>query len=344
MKYSIGYKLPDARDCLPQIVSDYRKAVAEVYFALPGESSGRLPLGLEEGWNLSDAENVLRGELAEISQMKVACVILFNSSCYGAQAQSSGLEDNICRKIENLLQDKIYLVAVTTTSPFIAGAIRTRFPELEIRGSVNMRVGSIEAMEYLSDCFDAFYMQREYNRDIEYIRKLKNWCNANSRKLLLLANSGCLRFCSFQNFHDNLVAHEIDQRQDGGTGRVPAPCWRYLEEERNRWQILRNTWIRPEDIHHYDDFFPIVKLATRMHDNPRKVIASYASRNYNGNLLELMEPSYIPLFGDSIVDNKLFPSGWFETTSQCSSSCSSCKYCESVFQIVCRPLRKHSHT
>ncbi len=334
MKFSIGYRLPDARDCLPQIVSDYSEAVSEVYFAMPGDSSGRLPLGLEEDWSISEADSVLRGELVEISEMGTVCVVLFNASCYGAEAQSAGLEDNVCRKVEGLLHEKIRLSAVTTTSPFIAQVLKRRFPGLEIRASVNMRVGSVEAMEYLSACFDAFYMQRDYNRNLKHVGILKGWCDSNGRKLLLLANSGCLKFCPFQSFHDNLVAHEVEQRHGDGTAGFPAPCWKHLADARNRWQVLRNTWIRPEDIHHYEDLFPTAKLATRMHDNPRKVIAAYAAGNYKGNLLELMEPSYVPLFGDAVIDNSLFPSGWFERTSNCSSDCNSCKYCESVFRTV----------
>ena len=63
-------------------------------------------------------------------------------------------------------------------------------------------------MKYLEKDFCGFYMKRELNRDFEMIEKLHGWCKENGKKFYLLANSGCLNFCSAHNFHDNLVAHE----------------------------------------------------------------------------------------------------------------------------------------
>lgn len=94
----------------------------------------------------------------------------------------------------------------------------------------------------------------------------------------------------------------------------------------------------PEDLHNYENLFLTVKLATRMHDNPRKVIAAYTSGNYKGNLLDLMEPGYAPIFGNTIIDNKLFPEDWFTMTSHCSSNCDDYQYCKRIYQTVCRNI------
>jgi collagenase-like PrtC family protease len=182
---------------------------------------------------------------------------------------------------------------------------------------------------------DGYYMQREFNRDSERIEQIKAWCDENGKGLHMLANSGCLKDCSFQSFHDNLVAHEAGLRQRQNTlRRYPAYCWEYLTEPAHWVAILQNTWIRPEDIHHYDQWFTMAKLATRMHANPRKVVSAYARGRFSGNLLDLMEPGYGPLFAGMVFDNTRFPADWYERTTQCDKQCQRCGYCQTVLERV----------
>ena len=88
------------------------------------------------------------------------------------------------------IQCNFGLASVTTTSPLIAKFIKNNFENIEVRASVHMEIGTIPAMEYISDYFDSYYMKREYNRDFDRIKELKNWCGKNSKKLFILANSG----------------------------------------------------------------------------------------------------------------------------------------------------------
>jgi len=277
MRLSIGYQLPDEEDSLLEIVRDYREQIAEVYFALPGHASGRSPVGLAGGKQDPEAAEVLMAELAALAGMGVDLVLLMNAACYGddaiSQAFAAGIRETLVR-----LQEALPLAAVTTTSPFVARVIKESFPGLETRASVNMRVGTVKGMEYLADVFDGFCMQREYNRDPERIAELKAWCDARGKLLYFLANSGCMRHCSWQSFHDSLVAHEagVSARENVRLG-YPSPCWEFMAKRENWAAYLQNTWVRPEDLHHYEEWFPMAKLATRMHANPRRVVAAYAT-------------------------------------------------------------------
>ncbi len=89
----------------------------------------------------------------------------------------------------------------------------------------------------------------------------------------------------------------------------------------------------PEDLHYYDNIFPVVKLATRQHSHPRMVFDAYTSRRFNGNLLNLMEASFAPIFAPYYIDNSLFPDDWFINSSKCTT-CNNCKYCEKVLKQV----------
>ena len=98
--------------------------------------------------------------------------------------------------------------------------------------------------------------------------------------------------------------------------------------------LLENTWIRPEDIHHYEGLFDTVKLATRMHSHPGLVIEAYTRGSYYGNTLDLFEPGFGRALMPWIIDNKAFPEDWFERTTQCGKNCSSCGYCKTVLNRV----------
>jgi collagenase-like PrtC family protease len=85
---------------------------------------------------------------------------------------------NLVRSVIAHLQESSGLDLVTTTSLAIAKTVKEDFPGVEVRASVNMRLGTVKAMEYVATLFDSFYVQREYNRDLERIGELKQWAMA----------------------------------------------------------------------------------------------------------------------------------------------------------------------
>ncbi|MCK5803968.1 MAG: hypothetical protein KAI66_14115, partial [Lentisphaeria bacterium] len=298
------------------------------------EPSGRSPVGLNDGWTIEEASKVMATELTALAEEGVALVLLLNAACYGDMAGSRELSKRAVSITRELL-DQCGLQAVTTTSPFIACEIKKASLPVEVRASVNMRLGSIKAMEYLADSFDGYYLLREWNRCPEKIREIRAWCDERGKRLHALANSGCLRDCAFQSFHDNIVAHEAGvARQDNIPQQFPAPCWELVSQRENWRLVLQNTWLRPEDLHHVSGYFDTVKLATRLHSHPRRVIGAYARQSFRGNLLDLMEPGYGPLFQGCVIDNEKFPDDWFERTSTCGFQCHACDYCEQILACV----------
>jgi hypothetical protein len=334
MRFAIGYQLPGDYGSIVDVVAAYPGAVAELYFALPADSSGRIPLGLDGGWSVAEAWEIMASELSELARQGVQAVLLLNSSCYGAQAMSFALEERVRRAVA-WVERFAPLSAVTTCSLAIARQLKREFPGLRLRASVNMRVGSVAAMEHLADSFDAYYLKRELNRSPAQISALKAWCVAHGKELHLLANSGCLYDCAYQSFHDNLVAHEAEaQQQRGRALAYPAPCWEFLERPA-RWPwVLRNCWIRPEDLHHYEAWFATVKLATRVHPRPQRVLGAYARGRYRGNILDLLEPGYAALPGMPYLDNGRFPGDWYERTADCGHDCENCPTCDEVFRLI----------
>ncbi len=335
MKFAVGYQLPEEdEEPLVDIVRDFRPQIDEVYFPWLDMPSGRSPMTAANGLVDWEGQHRLEQDLAAFKEMGVKLDLLFNAACYGRYGVSRYLANLVCSTIAHL-QEVAGLDGVTTTSPMIANTVKENFPDLEVRASVNMRIGTVKGMQYMSDRFDSFSMQREYNRDLERIAELKGWCDSHGKGLYMLANSGCLNFCSAQTFHDNLVAHESEVSEMVSMSDMrPAHCWDYYRDTDNWVTFLQNSWVRPEDVSHYEAQFSVLKLATRMHANPRQVVEAYCTGQFDGNLLDLLEPGHGPVFAPYVIDNSRFPPDWFHRTTSCDKGCHRCDYCASVLKEV----------
>lgn len=336
MKFSVGYQLREQdEETFLSIIESYKDHIAEVYFPWLDIPSGRGSLTNNEGYICWEAQNILVNDLKAIKSMGIKLDLLLNGNCYGADSMSVTLSNKILSVLEYLKSMDCEVDVVTTASPAIAFMVKKHFPDLEVRASVNMRIGTVKGMEYAKHLFDSFYICRDFNRDLTRIKELKTWADTNGKALYILANSGCMRECSFQTFHDNLVAHNENVMQTKNIkGFLPYACWNYLKDRKNWVSILQNTWIRPEDVHHYEPYISMMKLATRMHVLPKMVVDAYAKSEFRGNLLDLLEPGFGPALAPYVLDNDKFPADWFEQTSRCNKKCEQCHYCKSVLQQI----------
>lgn len=345
MTFSVGYQLSEpGEERFPDLIRGHVGHVAEVYFPWVGHPSGRSPIGLEGGRVSPEALRRFEEDLAAIRGMGVRLDVLFNANCYGALAMSRALETEVGAVLDRLDAVAGGADAVTTTSPAVAFMVHGLRPGLEVRASVNMRIGSIQGMSQAAGLFDGFYVRRDVNRDLDRLRELKEWADGSGKRLYFLANSGCLRDCAGQTFHDNLVAHETEAAAaENVPGFLPYVCWSLLAD-RSSWPcLLQAAWVRPEDLHHYDGLFGMAKLATRLHERPHIVLDAYVTRRYSGNLLDLFEPGFSRALAPWVIDNRRFPDDWFQRTSSCGGRCHRCSYCGEVLSRVLVDVRQARH-
>ena len=343
MKFALGYRRPENGEPFTDIVSDYRESIDEVFFPWVGIASGRPVYGVSGGKADEEARRVLEDDLRCLRSDGVRLDLLLNGNCYGERAVSRAFENEVLEVLEHLDSIGCRPQIVTTASFFVARTLKTHCPDIEVRASVNMRIGTIQAMEYASDYFDSFYIQRDIQRNIENVRRFHNWCSDNGKKLGMLANSGCLRFCPSQTFHDNLLAHSAGAEElENVSEWNPHLCHNLYASRENYANILKSTWIRPENMHLYEGLADIVKLATRQHSNPRAVIDAYSRGRCYGNLLELFEPGYAYAFSPYCIDNRAFPKDWSEHVTRCPGDCTLCNYCDTVLPQVLKKCNFNS--
>ena len=315
-------------------------AVKEVYFPWVDEPSGRPKLGFEEEDDPDELAAALKRDLTRLRNAGIKLDLLLNANCYGAEAMSNALAKHVEDIFEKLDSWGCKPEICTVASPFVARTVKTIAPDVEVRASVNMRLTTLQAFRYLAPLFDSYYLGRDVQRNLETVKRFSDWCHANGKKLCILANSGCLRNCPWQTYHDNLIAHSDDAMKASNVrGWNPHLCWTLYKDSKNFAEILKATWVRPEDIGRYDGLVDVVKLATRQHANPDMVISAYERGTFEGNLLDLFEPGFSPAFFPFFIDSAAFPPDWFEKTSACSRECTECGYCEKVLAECMKELQ-----
>ena len=96
--------------------------------------------------------------------------------------------------------------------------------------------------------------------------------------------------------------------------------------------LAKSNFIRPEDVHYYEDLCDGMKLATRTNFNPLAVVSAYFSGKWCGNLLDLTEPAHSEVFLPQIIDNRKIPADHIQKRFACDKVCEKCSYCRSVLE------------
>ena len=304
--------------------------IKEVFFAWPGVLSCRPAPEFTP-----EVRARLLDDLHWARRNGIELDTLFNCNCYGDHAVSPELEDLVMRTLGEMDREGLSPEIVTTTSPFVMTVLRRCHPEVKIRLSVNMRVHGTVGYESMLELFDMFYITRERQRDLGYLEECSAWAKAHGKGMGMQVNSGCLRQCPFQTFHDNMHGHnriaqsEVGRKYDFSVFRCATNYARGNYEE-----FLRSTWLRPEDLPRYEPFVDYVKLATRRHPDPVAILDAYANYSFDGDLAKLMDP--VPKLPRQF-DNRRFDASplWTEVLS-CphANDCRHCGRCTRLMSEV----------
>ena len=337
MKYIVGYPIREDRTFLQSLVT-HKDHISEVYFSWGDTPNGRSALSANEGLTAFEAQQRQADDLRFLAENGLHFNLLFNANCYGRDAQSRAFFNRIGDLVD-YVQRTYGLASVTTASPLIAKFIKANFECIDVRASVNMEIGTVEGLSYVANYFDSFYVKREYNRDQRQLLRLRKWCDEKGKQMYLLANSGCLNYCSAHNFHDNLVAHEAEIATMDNGYQFGGVCWDFLKDPKNaeKW-LQRTNFIRPEDITLYEELVPAVKLATRVNATPRRILEAYVSERYCGSIMELLEPNHSGILYPRYIENANFDKDFAPCVMTCSKNCETCSFCADTMQKACVTL------
>ena len=312
---------------------EFLPRIKEVFFAWPGVKASR-PM---DAWTPTRRKQLLN-DLRWARAHGIELDAIFNANCYGDIAISETLADHVTEVLREMDALGLFPEHLTTTSPFIATVVRARFPSVKIRLSINMDIENEIALSYMGELYDAFYVGRNKHRQIDYVSRIAAWAHARGKTVGLQANVGCLRDCPFHQFHNNLHGHDRLGQSAAGEkfGFSVFRC--KTNYARGRYEdFLRAIWIRPEDLPRYEKHVDVIKLATRRHPAPEKIIRAYATYDYAGDLAEIMDPCFT--FPMAIENRALGASPLWPKVRDCPDAghCRDCGACRALLKACSRP-------
>ena len=307
--------------------------IREVFFAWPGVTASRP----DEAWTRERRAQII-SDLAWARKNGVELDTIFNANCYGDIAMSPALADHVSEKFAEMDACGLFPEHLTTTSPFIATVVRQRFPSVKIRLSVNTDITTENALGYMTELFDSFYIGLNEHRRLDDVRRMSDWARAHGKVACLYVNSGCLRNCPFHQFHNNLHGHNRMRQSEAGSTFDFSVFRCRTNYERGRFEdFIRGLWIRPEELAVYEPFVGVVKLATRRHPDPEAVIKAYATYSYHGDLAALTDPFF--RFPTTIDNDALGASPLWPAVRDCADAnhCRDCGRCATLLKDVAKP-------
>jgi len=332
-KFAIGHFLTKNKDdpaSFAELARRFAPRLREVYFPWPGLTNGRPHID-----TLPDEEERITDDLKYCRKHGMKLDLLANATCYGETACTEEQRLQITGIIRRLDELGLYPEIITTTSPYIAKICKLNFPDIEVRASVNMRLRNTLGLQYLAPLFDSYYIFRDVQRDLPTFHMMANWCKENGKKLCMLANSGCVRNCPWQVFHEiHHMHHYSDIFKEMYNQKLWFVCYDLYAQKKHFVEFLRCSWIRPEDIHVFEPELETIKLATRRTDYAFEIVEAYLNGSYDGNLLHLTEPYQGRGFRPHRIDNKSFPADWITSgiAGKCADNCTHCGKCEKILE------------
>lgn len=230
--------------------------------------------------NLKEAINLTHKLGAEFNY-------LFNAPC-SANAEKENA-DLIIYEVRKLLED--YPVdMITVANPFVLKLLKENFPKMKYSVSVISKVDCLEKInEYIQ--LGANEITLDYNIYRNF-PKLKQIIEETNIGYQLIVNDGYLFNCPWAGYHFTLEGHD-SQAQHNSALKYFSYCRFNCKQQiaRNNMELIRGMWIRPEDIHYYEEIgFNKFKIIDRLKDTEWLInaIDAYHNKKYAGNLSDIL--------------------------------------------------------
>lgn len=285
MKFSVPTNWQ--KDLIPKLRKD---CVYELYgklnadFVGGGRASSVIPL---------TSKKQVRTHISEAHKNNIKFNYLLNATCLNNLEWTISGQRRL-QQLMNWLMD-LGVDSVTVAIPYLLELIKKQYPQLKVYVSTQAGVDTIERAKYWEDLrADEITLSfLDINRNFHLLREIRKNIKC---KLKLIANLDCLYNCPFYQYHSVLNSH-ASQSNHPTRGFMIDYCYLSCSRRRlmNPVEFIRSPWIRPEDIHHYEDLgIDKIKLVNRGMTTEKicLVVNAYTNRYYEGNLLDLFsDPS-----------------------------------------------------
>lgn len=215
---------------------------------------------------------------------------LMNGTCFdNLEITKTGYRD--IRKTLDWLS-KMEVDGISVSLPMVMEIIKKNYPHFSISASVQVRIDSFEKARYWqnlgADKVNISYV--DINKDFEEIRKIKE--KTTGLKIQTIANLMCMNKCPMVTLHANYNAHASQKNHVNSNFSFDYYLFSCAEKLlSNPVEILKSAFIRPEDIHYYEEAgVDNIKLVERSMttDALARIVKAYTVRSYEGNMMDLI--------------------------------------------------------
>src|SRR4030043_37112 len=292
---------------------------------------------------------------------------LLNAPCLGNLQYSKKGYGQLIELLEWV--DRSGADAVTVGMPYLIDLVRKRFSRLKIKVSTTARVNTVrKALQYEDMGVEEIIIDEHINREFKTLEAIRKAVKCN---LELIVNNICLWQCPYNYEHVNHDGHASREGEEEDYCYLQYPGYLCLYRKlTDPVELLKSPWIRPEDIPHYEAIgYEHFKITERFKRTSLLLehVKAYENRRYDGNVLDLftlprkgaftpvhleyfIKPEHVNIMKISElekvfdlevreliqIDNKKLE-GFIEhfKTKDCNqTTCSACRYCETVFEKV----------
>jgi len=337
MKFSVGYNYDSG---MFAFLKKHKNAIEAFYFPIPqgyggsGRHRNEPPLYPKQ----------IPALLKTCRTLGIKSQLLFNATCEGRHGFRKSVFNNVAAYIQELKDQG--LDAVVLANPVYMSALKKKMPDLIIESSVNCYVRSVEHAMHLRDMgVDVVTVDRDINRDIDLIKKIKH---ATGLKIRLMLNEGCLGHCPYRVSHYNYISHKGIPRASCMEG-VFLDAFCISLYVKNPLKVFRIPFVPPEALSYYKGCADFYKLSTRVFTTQRiaACLDAYRKEYFNGNLLDILDCPGLSFF-DYIDYAVLKKNKFFEKMQKCDMPCNGCRYCGDLFRqavvIKTKYLKENTET
>ncbi len=229
--------------------------------------------------------------------------------------------DKIEKYFKNL--ENIGVDGVILSHPFLIETVK-KVTNLEVTLSTICEVTDVrDAIYYEELGVDVIVPSSKINYNIKTLKEIKK--GLKKAKIKLMVNEYCLGGCPLRKFHWNHLA----LNKDNTDSDYSDICFNsYMKD---KYKVLTNTVVRPEDIPKYNGIIDSIKLIGRTSSIKSEflenTIAAYSNQKFDGNFIELSSLGLSRLIN---IPNKNLDD-LFEARKNCNFVCHICNKCKDIF-------------
>lgn len=242
----------------------------------------------------------------------------------------------IYRFLSKLYQAGVRLLTITLPSLVEVVKQNPYGYDFTIIGSTICQVTNVsKAREIEKTGVKRIVVDESVNRNFKVLKRIKE---SVAIPVEIIANSICHVDCTWRMFHYNQIAGDSIEVSSGcSNSYYPHKC--LLRRYERPDNLLRLTWVRPEDIHYYTaigiHFFKLQGRPRVLKGQPVRAVEAYFKEDYQGDLFELLN-LFAPVSSfKAPVDNKKlggFIKHFYDHPGFCGHDCEKCRFCQSFAQ------------